>query len=167
MLFCFNAAEVFQIAVEIEENGKAFYDKARELVTDPEVKKLFADLALEEVSHKKKFEDFKAQLPSGLAAPTVSDPQHELDLYIKMMADQHVFRTTKELDAQVSKIQSAADALKLAIQFEKDSVLFFLSMQEATCEGKGRDLVTLLVKEEQEHVRRLSLQLRKITHSAG
>jgi len=32
MLFCFNAAEVFQIAVEIEENGRTFYEKAQALV---------------------------------------------------------------------------------------------------------------------------------------
>ncbi|MBP8645569.1 MAG: ferritin family protein [Syntrophobacteraceae bacterium] len=166
MLFCFNAAEVFQIAVEIEENGRTFYEKAQALVDDPEVKKLFSDLALEEISHKKKFEEFKAQLPSGLAAPTVSDPQQELDLYIKMMADQHIFRTDKEMQEHISKIKTTVDALRMAIQFEKDSVLFFLSMQEATCEGKGRDLVSLLVKEEQEHVRRLSLQLRKVTHAA-
>jgi len=167
MIFNFNAAEVFDIAIKIEENGKRFYDRSRELVKDPEVQKLFAELAQEEIKHKEKFTALKNQLPASTAAGTVFDPNNELDLYLKMMADQHVFRSGKEVDAQVSKIQSAADALKLAIQFEKDSVLFFLSMQEATCEGKGRDLVTLLVKEEQEHVRRLSLQLRKITHSAG
>jgi len=83
-----------------------------------------------------------------------------------MMADQHIFRNDKEMQEQISKIKTTVDALRMAIQFEKDSVLFFLSMQEATCEGKGRDLVNLLVKEEQEHVRRLSLQLRKVTHAA-
>ena len=48
-------------------------------------------------------------------------------------------------------------ALKLVLQFEKDSVIFFLGMQEATCEGKDRDRITLLIKEEQSHVRWLSL----------
>jgi len=103
----------------------------------PGGEKLFSDLALEEISHKKKFEEFKAQLPSGLAAPTVSDPQQELDLYIKMMADQHIFRTDKEMQEQISKIKTTVDALRMAIQFEKDSVLFFLSMQEATVRGQG------------------------------
>ncbi len=63
---------------------------------------------------------------------------------------------------QLAQVKTTADALKLAIQFEKDSVLFFLSMQDATCDDKGRDLIQLLVKEEQEHLKRLSLELRKL-----
>jgi rubrerythrin len=163
MMFCFNAAEIFQIAIEIEENGKVFYEKAQSRFEDPEVKSLFQELGLEEVEHKKKFQNLKAQLPQAATAATVGDPQHELEMYIKMMADQHVFRLGKELDGQLAAISNAADALRLAIQFEKDSLLFFLSMQEATCEEKGRELVSLLVKEEQEHLRRLSLQLRRMS----
>jgi rubrerythrin len=164
MIFCFNADEVFRIAIEIEENGKAFYEKAQSVIKDPEVRQLFADLALEEVEHKRKFESLRTQLPPDVKTPTVSDPDYEIDLYLKMMADQHVFRSGKEMDAQLGEVKDAVDALKLALQFEKDSVIFFLGMQEATCEGKGRDLITLLIKEEQNHVRRLSLQMRRLGH---
>ena len=55
----------------------------------------------------------------------------------------------------------AADALKLAIEFEKDSVLFFLSFEEAVTGKKDQELIKSLVKEEQEHLRRLTLELRK------
>jgi rubrerythrin len=162
MLFCFNAAEVFQIAIEIEENGKAFYEKAQKIIQDAEVKALFADLATQEVEHKKRFEMLKAQLPQAASAPTVSDPNDELYAYLRMMADQHVFVSVAGVDEQLAQIKTATDALKLAIQFEKDSVLFFLSMQDATCEDKGRELIQSLVKEEQEHLKRLSLYLRKL-----
>jgi len=162
MLFCFNAAEVFQIAIEIEENGKAFYDKAQKLIQDAGVKALFADLATQEVEHKKRFEALKAQLPQKASEATVSDPNDELYAYLRMMADQHVFVSGSAVDEQLAQIKTATDALKLAIQFEKDSVLFFLSMQDATCDDKGRDLIQLLVKEEQEHLKRLSLELRKL-----
>jgi rubrerythrin len=162
MLFCFNAAEVFQIAIDIEDNGKAFYDKAQQLISDVGVKTLFADLATQEVEHKKRFEALKAQLPQKAGEATVSDPNDELYAYLRMMADQHVFVSGSALDEQLSQIKTAADALKLAIQFEKDSVLFFLTMQDATCDDKGRDLIQLLVKEEQEHLKRLSLELRKL-----
>jgi rubrerythrin len=162
MFFCFSAGEVFQIGIEIEENGKAFYDKAQKIVKDAAVNQLFAELASQEVEHKKRFEALKAQLPPEAQKATVSDPDNELYAYLKMMADQHVFRNSSEVDAQLAQVKSAADALKLAIQFEKDSVLFFLSMQDATCEDKDRELINLLVKEEQEHLKRLSLELRKL-----
>jgi rubrerythrin len=162
MLFCFNAAEVFQIAINIEENGKAFYDQAQKLIQDAEVKALFADLATQEVEHKKRFENLKAQLPQAARAATVNDPEGELYAYLQMMADQHVFVSKGGVEKSLAQVKTAADALNLAIQFEKDSVLFFLSMQDVTCEDKGLELIRILVKEEQEHLKRLTLQLHKL-----
>jgi rubrerythrin len=163
MFFSFNAREVFQIAMEIEENGKAFYEKALSRIDDAEVKEIFKELALEEVKHKKIFEELKEKLPSETSSPTVQDPNDEMAQYIKMMANEHVFRSSEDVEARVAQINNAEDALRIAIEFEKDSVIFFLSMQDVTEEGKGRDYINLLVKEEQEHLRRLSLRLRKIT----
>lgn len=164
MIFGFNAAEVFQIAVEIEENGRAFYEKAMAKIEDGEVRAIFKDLAQQEVEHKRKFQELKAQLPTEAAQSTVYDPNNESALYLKMMADGHVFRTSESVDTQIAKVQDAVDALRMAMEFEKDSVIFFLSMQDATEEEKGRRFIGLLVKEEQEHLRRLALQLKKMTH---
>jgi len=162
MIFCFNAAEIFQVAIEIKENARAFYEKAQHLIQDPEVQKLFADLAREEVEHKNRIGSLKAGLPSDIEPAMAADPENELDLYVKAMADQHVFRSCGALNVQLDQIKDVKDALKLALQFEKDSVIFFLGMQEATCEGRDRDVINLLLKEEQSHVRRLSLQMQRM-----
>ncbi|ROR03272.1 ferritin-like domain-containing protein [Desulfosoma caldarium] len=164
MIFGFNAAEVFQIAVEIEENGKAFYEKVAAKIDDPDVQAIFRDLAQQEVEHQRKFQELKAQLPPQAAQSTVYDPNNEMAHYLKMMADGHVFRTSESVDAKIATIQDAVDALRMAMEFEKDSVIFFLSMQDATEEEKGRQFIGLLVKEEQEHLRRLAVQLKKMTH---
>ena len=153
MIFNFNALEVFQIAVKIEENGRVFYENAQNRVDDAEVQKLFKDLALQEIEHKKKFEELKAKLPPQTTSPTVWDPENEMDQYLKMMADGHVFGPGSDVDTQLKQIKNASDALKMAIQFEKDSVIFFLSMEEMTEEQQGRKFIGLLVKEEQEHAR--------------
>jgi rubrerythrin len=162
MIFNFNAAEVFDIAIKIEENGKRFYDQSREIIKDPVVQQLFAELAQEEIKHKEKFTTLKSQLPASADAGSVFDPDHELDLYLKMMADQHVFISSENVDAQLGKIQNATDALKRAIEFEKDSVIFFLTMQDATEQAQGKEFIGSLVKEEQEHLRRLSLELKRL-----
>lgn len=161
MLFCFNAAEVFQLAAEIKERCAAFYAKAQTAIENPEVRELFRSLAREETEHKAKIESLRAKVPADAWKPTVSDPDQQLDLYIKMMADQHVFGSVGDLDRRLAEVRTTQDALRLALQIEKDSVIFFLGMQEATCEGQDRDLLALLIKEEQDHVRRLSLQARK------
>ena len=162
MSYGFNASEVFRIAVQIEENGRRFYEEGRKIVDDPSIRALFEDLAIQEVEHKKKFETLMAQLPSDASSPTVWDPENDLDRYIRMMADLHVFVSTESLEAQLSRVKDVVSALKLAIEFEKDSVLFFLSMEEAAENRKGQDLIRQLVREEQEHLKRLSLELNKV-----
>ncbi len=159
MIFCFNAGEVFQVAVEIEKNGLDFYEKAHQAVSDPEIEQLFLALARDEVEHRRQFEALLSGLPAEFKRPTVSDPDNEIDLYIRDLADQHIFSTGEELKGRLAGIRTIEDALKLALQFEKDSVIFFLGMQEATCEGKARDVVAQIVREELQHVRKLSLQM--------
>ncbi len=158
-MFGFNAEEVFQMAVELEDHGKVFYDRAAELVDDAGVKELFRYLGEEELKHKRKFEELKASLPERAKGTSVHDPHGEMNEYLKMMADMHVFRTTEGVEERLRNIKSAEDALRLAMEFEKDSVIFFLSMQDATEEEKGKELIGHLVKEEQDHLRRLTVKL--------
>ncbi len=161
-MFGFNAEEVFQMAIELEDHGKAFYDKAQELIDDESVKELFRYLGEEEIKHKKKFEELKASLPEEARQGSVHDPYGEMSEYLKMMADMHVFRTAEGVENRLKDVKDAVDALRLAIEFEKDSVIFFLSMQDATEEERGKKLINQLVKEEQNHLRRLTVKLREL-----
>ncbi len=165
MMFGFNAEEVFDIAINIEENGKAFYTKAISMIENEGVKKLFEELAQEEEKHKARFIELKNALPPKAKEPTVPDPSGELSSYIEMMAKEHIFSKPENMEKELGKISSVEEALRLAIQFEKDSVIFFISMKEATEHTKGRELIDLLIKEEQEHVKKLSLALRNLKKS--
>lgn len=161
MLFCFNAGEIVRVAIEIEKNGFSFYERAAKAVSDPALRELFTALARDETHHLQRFEALLCELPDELKTPNVSDLDSELDLYIRDLAGQHVFGTEAEFKSELKKIRTIDDALNLALRFEKDSVIFYLGMQEATCEGKSKDTVNQLVQEEQQHVRRLSVQIRK------
>lgn len=163
MIYGFNAEEIFQIAMDIEKNGKGFYDKAMDLVDDSDVKALLASLGQDEVEHLKSFTDLKAQLPKAATEDTVWDPEHEMNRYLQMMADMHVFRSDLDVEEQLSRVKGLEDALNLAIQFEKDSIIFFLTMQDATEEKKGREFIGRLVDEEKKHLKKLSLELRRHT----
>jgi rubrerythrin len=161
MSYSFNAGEVFKIAIQIEENGKRFYEESQKVIDNTTIQKLFAELAEQEIEHKRKFESLKAQLPATSTGSTVWDPDNELDQYIKMMADDHVFMTSISLRDQLAQIKDAKSALKMAIEFEKDSVLFFLTLEDFT-DKKDQELIKSLVKEEQGHLKRLTLELMKL-----
>ena len=128
MIYGFNAGEVFKIAIDIEENGRLFYEKAAAKTDNAQIRGVFEELGREEVKHKERFSALAAELPDATTGDTVWDPQGEIDQYLKMMADMHVFRTAADVEAQMAGINDAAGALKLAIEFEKDSIVFFVEM---------------------------------------
>jgi len=163
VIYGFNANEIFQIAIEIEGNGKRFYEKAIDLVDDADVKELLAFLAQEEAEHLKRFTELKAQLPKEATEDTIWDPEHEMNRYLQMMADMHVFRSDFDVEEKLSQVKKSEDLLQIGIQFEKDSIIFFLTMQDATEGEKGREFIGQLVNEEKKHLSKLSMELRKLT----
>jgi rubrerythrin len=162
MIYGFNAGEVFNIAIEIEENGRRFYEKAQAAVSDAGVKAILAELGQEEIKHKQRFTELKDELPTSTTGETVWDPDGEIDQYLKMMADMHVFRTSDKVDAKLAAVHDSAEALKLAIEFEKDSIVFFAEMQTLAENNEAREKIGQLVREEQGHLKKLSLELMKL-----
>jgi len=69
-----------------------------EIIDDPDVKELLAFLAQEEAEHLKRFTELKAQLPKTATEDTIWDPEHEVNRYLQMMADMHVFRSDFDVE---------------------------------------------------------------------
>ncbi|MCK4339265.1 MAG: rubrerythrin, partial [Candidatus Cloacimonetes bacterium] len=57
MINIFNASEIYQFAIRIEENGEKFYRQMAKKLDEPKVKELFTLLADDEVVHKKTFKE--------------------------------------------------------------------------------------------------------------
>ena len=133
-----------------------------EIIDDPDAKELLAFLAQEEAGHLKRFTQLKAQLPKEATEGTLWDPDHEMNRYLQMMADMHVFRSDFDVEEKLSQVIKSEDVLKIGIQFEKDSIIFFLTMQDATEGEKGREFMGQLVNEEKKHLSKLSMELRKL-----
>ncbi len=163
MIFPFNAGEVFKIALKIEDNGRLFYEKAAARPFPEAVKQLFQNLAKEEIGHKAIFQKFLNDLPPSATAATVWDPDNELDQYLKMMADQHVFnRPAAELEALAAGQDNYREAVQLAMSFERDSIVFFLELAESSDNDESRAWIGRLVGEERKHLKRLVEFLEKI-----
>ncbi|MDR3203290.1 MAG: ferritin family protein [Deltaproteobacteria bacterium] len=154
LIFPFNATEAFKIAVSLEENGYGFYTKAAEKFKGP-IAQTFLGLAKEEEIHKSLFSKILASLPKQNSS--VFDPDNETDQYLKMMADLHVFKRGEvDLDKLLSTIETVKDALKMAMNFEKDSVVFFVQLKSASQTEDDKRAVDSLVLEEAGHLRKLA-----------
>ena len=161
MILGFNANEIFEVAIQIEENGRLFYEKSGEMVEDIDIKDLFKDLAKKEQEHKNAFVSMKSQLPESAKKPIAWDPDNETEAYLKMMADINIFKAGVNVEKKLEQIKDVKDAIKFAIGFEKDSILFYVLIKDSTEEDKGREFIDKLIEEEKEHLRKLSRELRK------
>ncbi len=151
MGFSFNLDEIFAIAEEIERNGARFYRRAAAVADQPAVRSLFTELAAWEDGHERLFHRLRTSLVSD-AAPTVFDPMGDTELYLQAMAEQHVFRRDLDVEAMVDGADGVRGILELALQFERDSILFFLGMKQVVPAQQGQEKVDRLICEEMGHV---------------
>ena len=146
----FNADEVFEMAEQIERNGAKFYRAAAEKF--PQIGDLLLDLASMEDKHEETFAAMRAELSGTEAEPIVFDPNGEAQMYLQVMADDHIFNPQADPVEQLAGKESPEDVLKMAIGVERDSVAFYVGLKEAVSRRAGKDKVEDIIKEEISHV---------------
>lgn len=166
MLYAMNADEVFRIGVEIETNGKKFYETVASMMKDPVVAGIFGELAKWENHHIEIFENLRLRLPAEARLGDLFDPDGEEGGYIKDAADNHIFVKNSDIAALAAKADTPDKAFEIALTFEKDSVIFYTAMKKLIPPHLGQDKVDLLIEEEVKHVAILN-KYREKTYKAG
>lgn len=155
-MFVFGTADdVFAMAVRIEENGEAFYSGAAAKAEDPDVKKLFEDLAAMEAGHIKVFEALRSALPGSFPADAVWDQDGVAESYLQTTANTHIF-TVESTTERLAQVKTPMQALEMALQFEKDSVAFFVGMKELLPDTKGKAKIDVLIRSEMQHIQMIA-----------
>lgn len=153
MSYDFNADDIFEIAVQLERNGAAFYRNAAGSVDDEDIKAFLLEFASMEDEHEKTFINLRKELTEAEKTPTVFDPNNEAALYLKALADTRVF-FKKEID-----ISTVEGIFKSAVTAEKDSIIFYLGMKDLVPESLGKGRMDAIIKEEMGHIKVLSQKL--------
>ena len=159
----FNADEVFEMGMDVEKNGEAYYNKAAELAADPDVKRVFEYLAGEEKTHWETFKQLREGITGDMAAPTVIDSDGVNELYLNALVKSRLFSSEREAEKAAEDAKDAVAALKAALTFEKDTILFFSMMKSMTRGDLGADKIDLLIAEEQKHIIRIAKEIDKIS----
>lgn len=151
MSYFMNVQEVFGVAVEIEKNGKAFYTEAMERAKTFSAKQLFQELAHWEEKHVEFFESLSANLKSP-SLDGFEEPTQESMTYLKAAADNHVFTKASAGIEAAARCKTTQEVLDTALQFEKDSVVYYSAMRTAVPESMGGAAIAQLIQEELKHV---------------
>jgi rubrerythrin len=152
----FTAAEALEMAMEIEKNGEVFYNAAAAKSGDVEVTALFEDLAAQEQIH---YRIFQKMLGGVILAPAL--PAEEYDqyqAYLQAALDNALFAGEDKALALAEKATDRETALRAALGFEKDTMLFFYDLREMVGEA-DKETISRVIGEERKHVRRLAALL--------
>ena len=152
----FNAKDIFEIAKQIERNGAAFYRKAAECTTDPDVKQMLINLAAMEDEHLATFNEIEKTLAPEESRPTAFDPDDQEAQYLKAIADGHVFDINANPADKLKGDESFESIIKTAMSLEKDSIIFYLGIRQLVPEAMGLDKIDDIIREEMSHVAILS-----------
>jgi rubrerythrin len=149
----FTAAEALEMAMEIEKNGELFYHKVAAKSADSKVKALFEDLAAQERGHCRVFEKMLGGVKPAPGSPAAGYDQYEA--YLQVALENALFAGPDKALTLAKQAEDRETALRAAIGFEKDTLLFFYDLREMVSEP-DKASISNIIREEKKHLRRLA-----------
>lgn len=148
----FNAGDVLEFAVRIEEDGETFYRKAALTAGNKDVGDLFSLLADEEIKHKEIFRDMLSKVEAVAPAETYDG---EFAAYLHNYIDGKVIFTKNKEEEASSVAKNTLSAILFAMQREADSILYYHESKQFIAE-KYYTIIDKIIAEERKHFSRLS-----------
>lgn len=152
MSVTFNAIEIFEIAERIERNGVKFYRKAAEGLSDEDIRQTLLSLAEMEAEHEETFANMRKQISHKERELITFEPENEMTLYLQAIANGHIFDLKKDPSEQLTGKETIDNILKLAIEAEKDSIVFYVGLKNFVPAKAGQDKVEEIIEEEMGHI---------------
>ena len=147
----FKASELLKIAVQIEKNGLAFLNEAKNKAKSSTAQEAFDYLAKQELEHERIFTELLEKV--GDYQPAESYPG-EYAMYLEALAGENIFTADEEVKNIVKKATSDPEAVQIGIGFEKDSIIFYNDMKKFV-PVSGQAIVDKIIEEVKKHLVKL------------
>ena len=154
--------EIVELAIQIEKSGYAFYDNAlkrKDLGTRGH--ELLIKLRDQEKQHEIFFNSLHSE--KDLELINHEADQEIVNDYLRAIINYRIFNNPKAAIKTVEEAQNEMALVEIAINFEKDTLLFFQGIRDIIKESPSRDILEKIIKEEISHILWLSLYRDKIT----
>lgn len=151
----FSAAEALEMAMQIEKNGEVFYNAVATKATDPGVKALFEELTAQEQQHYVVFQKMAGSARWVISPPAPDVERDEYQVYLQAALDNALFAGPDNALAMAEQSSDRQTALRAAVGFEKDTLLFFYDLSEMVS-APERETIAGIIREEKTHLRRLA-----------
>ena len=148
----YNLAEIFDIAIQIEINGEKFYREVAAKQSIQAVKVFLLDLAEQEAGHEKLFRKMQDRFANQINIDALND--EFAMLYMQTEATNYVFKSSNNSETVADMI--LCDVLELAMNRERDSILFFMGLKFLMKAVEDKKIIDKLIEEEQFHLASLA-----------
>jgi rubrerythrin len=145
----FTVEEILDMAIKIEKNGEKVYRDAVKEVGNADLAGMLEWMAAEEARHAEWFEGLKQEWASSDSNPLAQEMSRQL--LTEIIGDRNF--SLKEVNFAL--IREPGQLLKLFIEFEKDSILFYELIQPFLDKKKTRELIERIILEEHRHIEHL------------
>lgn len=147
----YNIKEILEMAVQTEKLGYKFYMKiAEKFKRNKELVALFTKLASKEQVHEKTFTDLKRIVAKS---GTEDVEWGEVSNYMRAFVESEFFLGRGKSLPSMARIKTSKDAVKFALGFEKETLLYFLELRKIV---KEKEIVDEVINEEKSHIMWLS-----------
>ena len=147
----YSVSEAIEQALQTEQLGYQFYSlMADRFKTDADLRELFHTLSEKELHHKAVFERLKELVPATAGEP---DGWDEVALYLRAIVESEFFLGKHKALPSMEEVKTISDAVKFAIGFEKETVLYFLGVRDVVDQ---KSIIDEIINEERSHIRWLS-----------
>ena len=137
--------EVIEQAVQAEKLGFDFYSaRAKQFAHDEELKKLFDILAGQELRHEKIFSALKEK-----TGELYLENWEEASRYLRAIVESEFFLGRGKSLASLEHIKSAEDAVRYAIGFEKETLLYYHGLRDIV---NDKEILDRIISEEKSHI---------------
>jgi len=151
----YSVNEIIELAVQIEHNGYAFYHEAtKHKGLDAKSLNLLTTLRDQELNHEKTFLALRDD--EDMKHLTMTQDWELVASYLKTIVDSRIFNTENAAIKLATNSTDIIGILDNAIQFEKDTLLFFHTVKDAISYPKAQASVAKIIKEEISHIIRLT-----------
>lgn len=145
----YSIREVIEQAVQTEKLGFQFYTAmALKFEAESSLKELFETLASKEIEHEKTF----AKLKENIGNEPLEN-WDEASQYLRAIVESEFFLGKNKALPSLDHLKSAGDAVHFAMEFEKETILYFLGLKNSV---KDKNIVEQIIDEEKSHIRWLN-----------
>ena len=150
----YNKNDIVEMAVRMEQNGYAFYDKALQRSDlDSKTRSILTTLRDDEKEHEKIFQALRDKIDQ--IDSEQNSNWEEAQFYMESIVKTHVFHEPDKAIQLAQKAENAIDLIRYAIQFEKDTILFFFSLSKYVKGQKAEKILDAIINEEMKHIGKL------------